>query len=164
MAWQTAAYVRSLGRARARVRLPGNAQRGAALYRRRTAAASATSSADAADALGPELTASARCAARRTCATRSSNRKPRIHRATSSCERVPTTAGAEVRGIRVNEDVFWIHVRDARRNGAHAAEVGPVARSIASSRRTLMPSYARDCPPRELDDLVAYLATLRGDR
>ena len=71
-------------------------------------------------------------------------------------------AAPTIRGIRVNEDVFWIHIRDAQRHGARAGEVGRCRASIASSTATLMPSYASRLSAAELDDLVAYLATLRG--
>ena len=70
---------------------------------------------------------------------------------------------AEVRGIRVNEDVFWILVRDA----------GGVVHTLEKSRLTtlerqldasLMPSYEGRLSIAQIDDLVAYLSGLRGDR
>jgi hypothetical protein len=70
-------------------------------------------------------------------------------------------SGADVRGIRVNEDVFWIHVRDAG-GTVHAlqkAELKSVERELDAS---LMPSYAARLKDADLDDLVAYLSTLRG--
>ena len=134
MAWQTAAYVRSLGRTRGAADARRCAARRALLRvrrlrvvpRRQRPRRRARSGADR---------ASARCAARRICATRSSSPRRRIRRAISSCAR-RTTSGAEMRGIRVNEDVFWIHLRDARRHGACAGESGPdAARSRARRAR-----------------------------
>ena len=108
---------------------PGNAQRGAALYqsngcgvvpRRRGRGG----------VLGPELTTHRRAARRaRICARRSSSRKRRIRPGTSSCARC-TTSGAEIRGIRVNEDVFWIHIRDA------SGTVHTLQKSDAGARRS----------------------------
>ena len=69
--------------------------------------------------------------------------------------------GADVRGIRVNEDVFWVHIRDAS-GTVHAlqkSELKSLDREIDAS---LMPSYATRIKDAELDDLIAYLSTLRG--
>ena len=71
------------------------------------------------------------------------------------------TSGAEVRGIRVNEDVFWIHIRDASGN-VHTLQKSELARVDRELEATLMPSYESRLSPAQLDDLVAYLATLRG--
>ena len=56
--------------------------------------------------------------------------------------RAVLNSGAEIRGIRVNEDVFWIHIRDAQRHGAHAAEIASSSRVDRELEGTLMPSYA----------------------
>ena len=71
------------------------------------------------------------------------------------------TSGAEVRGIRVNEDVFWIHIRDAS-GVVHTLQKSELARVDRELEATLMPSYESRLSPAQLDDLVAYLATLRG--
>ena len=72
-----------------------------------------------------------------------------------------TIRRGEVRGIRVAEDVFWIHIRDAG-GTVHAlkkSELKSVDRELEAS---LMPSYATRLKDAEIDDLVAYLSTLRG--
>ena len=99
--------------ARAARPLPGNAAHGAALYEsdrlrlvpHRRAAAAAT--------LGPELTSIG--ALRGPAHLRDVAHQPgsRASAGISRRARRPTNAGAEIRGIRVNEDVFWIHIRDA---------------------------------------------------
>jgi len=68
-----------------------------------------------------------------------------------------------VRGIRVNEDVFWIHIRDAS-GTVHALQKSELARVDRELEASLMPSYAPRLSSAQLDDLVAYLATLRGAR
>jgi hypothetical protein len=73
---------------------------------------------------------------------------------------VPGT-GAEVRGIRVNEDVFWVQIRDASGN-VHTLEKSALTRLDREIDGTLMPSYEARLSPAQLDDLVAYLGTLRG--
>ena len=77
--------------------------------------------------------------------------------------RATTNAGREVRGIRINEDVFWVHIRDAS-GTAHVLQKSDLARLDRELEGTLMPSYASRLSASELDDLVGYLASLRGTR
>ena len=70
-------------------------------------------------------------------------------------------SGSEIRGIRVNEDVFWIHIRDAS-GTVHTLQKSDLARVDRELEATLMPSYESRLSPAQLDDLVAYLAALRG--
>ena len=69
--------------------------------------------------------------------------------------------GREVRGIRVNEDSFTIQVRDAqgRFYSFRKTEVRNIDKQLG---RSLMPSYRDRLRPAEIDDLVAYLASLGG--
>lgn len=75
--------------------------------------------------------------------------------------RVVMKDGSEVRGVRLNEDVFTIQLRDA--SGAiHSirksnAEI--VRKDVGTS---LMPSFKDRLTGPELNDLVAYLASLGG--
>jgi putative heme-binding domain-containing protein len=73
---------------------------------------------------------------------------------------VPTT-GTEIRGIRINEDVFWIQIRDAS-GSVHTLEKSQLARVDRELEATLMPSYESRLSAPQVDDLVAYLAALRG--
>ena len=57
------------------------------------------------------------------------------------------TSGAEVRGIRVNEDVFWIHIRDAS-GTVHTLQKSELARVDRELEATLMPSYESRLSPR----------------
>ena len=75
--------------------------------------------------------------------------------------RAVTKAGAETRGIRLVEDVFWIHLRDAG-GAVHTFEKAALKQLEREPEATLMPSYAGVLAAAQLDDLVAYLATLRG--
>jgi hypothetical protein len=75
--------------------------------------------------------------------------------------RAVPNSGAEVRGIRLNEDVFWIHIRDAS-GVVHTLQKSELARVDRELEATLMPSYESRLSPAQLDDLVAYLATMRG--
>jgi len=160
MAWQTAAYVKSLGRTRAQA-MAGNAKSGAVLFD-----ASGCGSCHIVDgrgtALGPELTRIG--ALRGAPYLRDALVKPAAaHPPGYLVVRATTADGAEVRGIRVNEDVFWILIRDGR-GTLHTLEKSRIVKLERQLDATLMPSYAARLSEAQLDDLVAYLAGLRGER
>jgi putative heme-binding domain-containing protein len=154
----TATYVQSLSRASARPG-PGNGRRGEALYQ-----SNGCPSCHIVDGrggiLGPELTS---VGGRRGPAyLREAIVKPAAaHPPGYLVVRAVSTGGAEVRGIRLNEDVFWIHIRDAS-GMVHTLQKSDLARVDRELEGTLMPSYASRLQAAEVDDLVAYLTTLRG--
>jgi cytochrome c oxidase cbb3-type subunit III len=157
-AWQTAAYVRSLGRVAARP-LPGDARRGAAVYES-TGCASCHVVAGRGGVLGPELTAIG--GLRGPTHLRDSLVTPAIaHPPGYLVVRAVTNNGAEIRGIRLGEDVFWVHIRDAS-GKVHVLEKSELSRLDRELDATLMPAYGSRLSATELDDLIAYLASLRG--
>ena len=159
-AWQTAAYVRSLARTAPRT-TTGDAKRGAAAFES-TGCQSCHVVSGRGGTLGPELTAIG--ALRGPTHLHESIVKPEAaHPPGYLVVRAQTNDGRTIRGIRVNEDVFWIHVRDSG-GTVHALEKSTLARLERELTGTLMPSYASRLSPAELDDIVAYLATLRGAR
>lgn len=157
-AQQTAAYVRSLGRV-APAAVPGDARRGAAVYES-SGCSACHAVGGRGGVVGPELTAIA--ALRGTSYLRESVIKPEAaHPKGFLVVRAVTKSGKEIRGIRVIEDVFWIHLRDA------AGVVTTLQKSELSTlerlpEASLMPSYESRLSPADLDDLIAYLSTLRG--
>ena len=72
-----------------------------------------------------------------------------------------TQSGAAVRGIRVNEDSFNIQIKDAR-GQFHSFAKADLKELKRLRGETPMPSYEGSLSPAELDDLVAYLASLKG--
>jgi cytochrome c oxidase cbb3-type subunit 3 len=155
---QTATYVMSLSRTAARPG-PGHAERGAAVYQ-----SSACGSCHVVEGrggiLGPELTGIG--GRRGAVYLREAIVKPEAsHPPGYLVVRAVANNGAEVRGIRVNEDVFWIHIRDAS-GAVHTLQKSELARVDRELEATLMPSYESRLSSAQLDDLVAYLATLRG--
>jgi cytochrome c oxidase cbb3-type subunit 3 len=155
---QAATYVLSLSRSASRPG-PGNAERGAALYQ-----SSGCGSCHIVDGrggiLGPELTTIG--SRRGSVYLRESVVKPAAsHPPGYLVVRAVPNSGADVRGIRVNEDVFSILIRDAGGN-VHALQKSDLARVDRELEATLMPSYESRLSAAQLDDLVAYLTTLRG--
>jgi cytochrome c oxidase cbb3-type subunit III len=155
---QTAAYVRSLSRSASRA-ATGDVQRGAALYESNRCSGCHVVSGTG-GILGPELTS-----------VGSRRGPPYLREALVNPEathppgylvvKATMADGQDVRGIRVTEDVFWIHVRDAAGN-VHALEKSKLQRVERELTATLMPSYSSRLSSAQIDDLVAYLSSLRG--
>ena len=157
-AWQTAAYIRSLGH-QPRQPVAGRPERGAAIYDARSCA-SCHIVRGLGGGLGPELTNIG--ALRGPASLRESVIAPEAaHSPGYLVVRALSPGGAETRGIRVAEDVFWVHIRDASGN-LHSFEKKDLTSLERELGATLMPSYKSLLSPSELDDLVAYLASLRG--
>lgn len=153
-----AAYVRSLGEV-AEAPVLGDATRGRAIYDEQACAACHIVSGDG-RGIGPELTAIG--ALRGSAYLRQS-----VLDATAVVAEeyrvvaVRTAAGAAVRGVRVNEDDFSLLVRDADAR-LHAFFVEDLASMRREMGASLMPSYAGRLSTEEVENLVAYLASLRG--
>src|SRR5882672_7627155 len=157
-AWQTAAYVRTLGRSAAQP-VQGDTKHGAAIYESAGCGACHVI-AGRGTTIGPELTSIG--ALRGAAHLRESIVNPSAtHPSGYLVVRAKTTAGREIRGIRLNEDVFWIHIRDAG-GTVHVLQKSDLSALDRELEATLMPSYASRFSAAELADLVAYLATLRG--
>jgi putative heme-binding domain-containing protein len=75
---------------------------------------------------------------------------------------VLTTSGQTVTGIRLNEDDISIQLRDTRDNLRSFLKTN--IREMRHDKPSLMPSYANTLNKKEIDDVVAYLSTLRGGR
>jgi putative heme-binding domain-containing protein len=155
---QAATYVLSLTRSSLRAG-PGNAERGAALYQ-----SSGCGSCHVVEGrggiLGPELTDIG--GRRGGVYLREAIIKPAAsHPPGFLVVRAIPASGAEIRGLRVNEDVFWITIRDAS-GTVHTLQKSDLSRIDRELEGTLMPSYESRLSAPQLDDLVAYLATLRG--
>jgi putative heme-binding domain-containing protein len=77
--------------------------------------------------------------------------------------RVVTRDGRHLTGARVNEDAFSIQIRDGAGNidSFDKQELQELHRDWGKSP---MPSYRSALSPVELEDVVAYLASLRGGR
>lgn len=68
--------------------------------------------------------------------------------------------GRKLQGVRVNRDTFSIQVRTQDQK-LRSFILGKDAREVVESKTSLMPPYK--LPKQELDDLVAYLSTLRAE-
>jgi putative heme-binding domain-containing protein len=157
--WRVAGYIRSLNRVED-AKLTGDAGRGRELYRAKGCAVCHTVRGEG-GASGPELTG---IGARRSAVYL---REALIDPAASAPEgflvvSVITRAGRNLRGVRVNEDSFTIQLRDDedRFHSFRKNELKSLKKEVGVST---MPSY-KTMTAGELDDLVAYLASLGGDK
>src|SRR5262245_37938570 len=160
MLWQTAAYVKSLGRTRPQP-LPGDAKRGAALYES-NGCASCHIVTGTGGALGPELTRIG--SLRGPSYLRDALVKPAAtHPPGYLVVRATRADGTEIRGTRVNEDVFYVLIRDTA-GRVHSLEKAQLTKLERQLEASLMPSYESRLSAAQLDDMVAYLAGLRGEQ
>ena len=153
-----AKYVRSLGALPAEI-VPGDAARGAHIYAS-SGCPSCHMVSGRGEGFGPELTA---VGSRRSAAfLRQTIQKPAstLSDGFLYVSAVPAS-GAAVRGIRINEDSFTIQLRAA--GGKYYSFRKSELKDLQRLRgETPMPSYESRIPRTELDDLVAYLASLKG--
>jgi len=75
--------------------------------------------------------------------------------------RAKTKAGKDVAGVRVNENTFSIQLRDLT-GAIHSFQKADLAELHKDKGMSPMPVYAAVFSPSELDDLVAYLVSLKG--
>jgi putative heme-binding domain-containing protein len=153
-----AAYVRSLGTV-APEALPGDAARGAAVYDSKGCASCHIASGKG-QGIGPELTDIG--ARRNAVYLRRTLLRPADSLPEDFLYLVAVTSGGQtIRGIRVNEDSFTIQVKDDR-GKFHSFRKDELKELRRLKQESPMPSFERSLTAAELDDLVAYLAGLRG--
>lgn len=75
--------------------------------------------------------------------------------------RVVTKAGRSITGVRINEDTFSIQIRDLS-NQVHSFWKNELTDIVKEPKRSIMPSYQSILSAAELDDMLAYLESLRG--
>ena len=153
-----AAFVRSLGNVPPE-KLPGDPQRGEAIYAR-SGCATCHILAGKGIGFGPELTeVGARRGAARLRATLQNPSKT-IPEDFLLIEAV-TSSGQTIRGIRLNEDTFTIQLKDVQGN-FYSLRKSDLRELKKLRGETLMLSYESFVSATELADLVAYLASQRG--
>jgi len=155
-AQQVAMYVRALGRT-PEERLPGDGVRGKALYNS-NGCSGCHIIRGAGSSLGPELS---EIGARRSSTyLRTALLDPGAALPEGFVVVSVTTGGRTIRGMRITEDTFTIQLRDAS-GKLHSFRKSELAKISREPHGALMPSYQGKLSNAELDDLIAYLASLR---
>ena len=168
---QLMAYVRSLGRT-ARVASIGDAQKGIAVYQRSGCASCHVVKGEG-GTTGPELTTIGmqrgtdylRQAIVDPAAALPHGTLPVPSRNLDEFlpVRIVTREGREVRGLRINEDTFTIQIRDSN-NELHSFRKGELREIEKEFGKSLMPAFKDRLAASDVNDLVAYLSSLRGDK
>jgi len=158
--WQVTAYVRTLGRAAAEEKIPGDRARGENLYRTKGNCAQCHIVAGQGGSLGPELT---EIGSRRSAAyLRASLLDPEAGLPEGFLQvRVVSRDGRRLTGVRLNEDTYTIQLRDLNLR-LHSFLKQDLKELHKDRAKSPMPSYRDTLASAELDDIVAYLASLRG--
>ena len=156
--WRIVAYVQQIGRQGAPETSTGDAAAGAAAYAR-NACAQCHAIGGQGGFLGPDLTdIGSRRALRHL---RQSIVDPGADISLDYRSVIVTdAAGTAISGIHLNEDEYSIHLRDLTGNLRSFSK--REIKDISLPRQSLMPAYP--LPPAELENLVAYLASLRPAR
>ncbi|MGE0127992.1 MAG: c-type cytochrome [Blastocatellales bacterium] len=169
---QLADFVRRLGQLPPE-HVPGDAQRGKELYLEKGACAQCHAVNGRGGALGPDLTEiGLRRGAHhlRMSLTDPGADTPKSFSVFRSDANIPenflqvrvvTKNGRRLSGSRVNEDTFSIQFRDAA-NRIHSFFKSDLAELHKDWGKTSMPSYRDVFSKAEIDDVVAYLVSLRG--
>jgi cytochrome c oxidase cbb3-type subunit III len=162
--WQVAAYVRTLGRdggsKSAGGSKSGDPRRGRQIFITKGGCSKCHTIVGHGGAVGPDL-------------TDIGDRRDAVELRTSLLEpsasvpldflqvRVVTKAGRSITGVRINEDTFSIQIRDLS-NQFHSFWKNELTDIVKEPKRSIMPSYQSILSAAELDDMLAYLESLRG--
>ena len=157
--WRVTGYIRTLGRVE-KEDLSGNADRGKAIYRGQGGCAGCHIVQGQGGNLGPDLTAIG--ASRGASHLREALLDPgAVTPKGYAVFRATLPDGSTVRGMKVNEDVFTIQLRDAG-NRFHSLRKRELKELQDEDKASLMPSYRDTLSESGIEDVVAYLAGLRG--
>jgi cytochrome c oxidase cbb3-type subunit 3 len=159
--WRLVAFVRRLGKAGTQDKSSGDVAAGKVVYESKGRCAACHAIHDQGGSLGPELTDIGR--RRGPESLEESLLKPEADLpANYRAIRVVTRPGETVVGIWLNEDDFSIQLRDTR--GNLRSFLKDNLKVIRRDTPSLMPAYGSILTKKELEDLVAYLSSLRGPR
>jgi len=157
--WRVITFVRRIGAQGAEEKAPGDPNAGRAVYEGKGACVQCHWITGRGGVLGPDLS---EIGLRRSLKfLRESLTDPDKHIADDyRTYSVVTRSGERVRGIKLNEDDYTIQLRDSKENlrSFKKADLKEVKREPAS----MMPTYATAFSSTELENLVAYLSSLRG--
>lgn len=156
--WQTAAFVRTLGQVESS-KPKGNPASGAKLFRGKGGCAGCHAVGNEGGGVGPTLSA---VGLRRSVAHLRGKLIDPSKDIPENYRMVQATlkSGKSISGVRLNEDTYSIQIRDV--SGGLYSFWKDELNHIVEEKKTVMPAYAGRLTDAELDDVAAYLSTLRG--
>ena len=156
--WKMVAFVRTLGSAGLRETATGNPQAGQAIYEGKGRCAACHTIKGQGGSLGPDLSNVGRSRGLNYLMESLVNPDADVAIPYRAIQ-VVTKAGKTVGGIRLNEDDVSIQLRDSGDNLRSFFKED--LKEIRRDKPSLMPSY-KSLSGKELEDLVAYLSSLRS--
>ena len=159
--WRLVAFVKRLGSQGLSEKAPGDASAGKVVYDTKGGCAGCHSVNNKGGIIGPDLTEVGR---RRSLKVLEESLvapeadRPLKYRGI----RVVTASGETITGIRLNEDDYSIQLRDM--SGNLRAFLKDTLKEIRRDKPSLMPAYGSALNKKEIEDLVAYLSSLRGTK
>ena len=141
------------------VRLTGNAAAGKAIFESKGGCAACHSIGDRGASLGPDLGDIGIRRSAKSLRLSLTDPDAEIYKEYYTVVVVPKR-GEAVRGLALNEDDLSIQIRDI--NGNPRSFLKDDLKTTWREQRSLMPSYAGRLSAAEIDDVVAYLHSLKG--
>jgi cytochrome c oxidase cbb3-type subunit III len=158
--WQISAYVRSLGKIESE-QTSGSPKRGGELVRGKGGCLQCHLAGGAGGHIGPPLDGIGR--RRSTTYLRTKLFDPGKELAGNfAVAQITTKSGQKLSGVRLNEDTWSIQVRDMS-SKIHSFWKTDLS-DLKVEQKTLMPSYRDRLTRQETEDIVAYLAQMRGEQ
>ena len=158
--WQLVAYVRTLGHVE-QSRSAGDAKLGEQVYRGKGGCARCHTIDGRGGAIGPDLSNVGARLDRDVIRTSLLNPEASIPRDFLQVQLV-TKDGQKLTGVRVNEDTFSIQIRDLS-NQVHSFWKTELTELVKEPNRSPMPSYSQALSQDELNNLIAYLESLKSN-
>jgi cytochrome c oxidase cbb3-type subunit 3 len=158
--WQVAAFVKTLGRVDVSKTIPGDPTKGEQLFASNGCSTCHTVKMKG-GRMGPDLTW---IGARRNAAyLREALVAPEAALPEGFVQvRLTTKTGEHLTGILINEDTYSVQIRDLS-DGLHSFWKHELSEFRKERGKTPMPGYRDKLSPADLDDLVSYLSSLRGE-
>jgi len=157
--WKMVAFVKRLGAAAPSETAAGDSAAGKAIFEGKGKCMMCHAVGPDGGSLGPELTDVGRRRSLNYLVESIANPDADVSIPYRSFE-IVTTAGETVSGIRLNEDDVSIQLRDSADNLRSFLKSN--VRQMRRDRPSLMPAYATVLSKTEIDNVVAYLSSLRG--
>ena len=159
--WKLIAYLRSLTRQGGSEKAEGDVTAGAAIYDGKGGCANCHVVNGTGSGLGPDLSD---IGLRRSLVfLRESLTDPNAYIPQEyPAATAVTKEGVRVQGIVLNEDDYTVQIRDMGENLHSLTKAG--LQSFQRNENSLMPAYGSTLSAKEMDDLVAYLSSLRGEK